>query len=155
MDGNSVLPPTRASSSHRNEAPLSRNHTRQSSVSSESSRDSISSAQQAILPAIIADTIQPPILTFTQPYVPKTNPPYPVDALARSFPKPTEELDVKEALSRKPGRWTLAHYIKETPVRDPEEVREQDREKIARDMEAKKQELLRAREEIQKMALPK
>lgn len=62
---------------------------------------------------------------------------------------------MREALSRKPGKWTLRHYIAETPVRDPEEARQKDSHKTAGELEATKQELLRAKEEIRKMALPK
>lgn len=78
-----------------------------------------------------------------------------MDPLTREYPRPIEDLDVREALERKPGRWTLGHYIKATPVRSLQEAREWDPEKVARDMEAKKQELMRAKDEIRGLTLPK
>ncbi|KAK3191082.1 hypothetical protein K4F52_003032 [Lecanicillium sp. MT-2017a] len=34
-------------------------------------------------------------------------PVHPLPAVAREFPKPSEEVNVDEALSRQPGRWTI------------------------------------------------
>ncbi|CAN8097255.1 unnamed protein product [Discula destructiva] len=158
MDAYSKLPSGWSSSPLEDTAHFQdHSYARQSSFSSESSeisRASASSAQQE-LPSITIVSKQPPSGEFTESLLPKPDPAYPVDPLARKYPKPVKELDVREALDRKPGRWTLGHYINQNLVRDPEEVHKKDKEMIAKDFEAKKQELLRAREEIRRMALPK
>lgn len=100
-------------------------------------------------------TKQPPTEKFAESLYPKPEQSYPVDPLTRNYPKPTEDLNVREALSRKPGRWTLGHYIHESPVRNSQEVQERDPDKVARDMEAKKQELLRVKEEMRALSFPK
>lgn len=128
-------------------------HSRQSSISSQQSGASTSSAQHAVESSVL--TKQPPTAEFTELLQPRPEPSHPIDPLAREYPKPIEELDVREALNRKPGRWTLGHYIRETPVRSAQESREQDPEKVVRDIEAKKQEMLRARDEIRALFLPK
>lgn len=112
-------------------------NSRKSSISSQISGASATSAQ------------------FSESLYPRPEPSYPVDPLAREYPKPTKDLDVREALNRKPGKWTLGHYIKETPVRNSQQVNERDPDKIARDLEAKKQELLKAKEEIRALSFPK
>lgn len=128
-------------------------HSRKSSISSQDSGVSASSAQRAVESSAL--TKQLPTAGLTESLYPRNEPCYPIDPLAREYPKPAKDLDVREALNRKPGRWTLGHYIKETPVRDSQQARECNSEKVARDMEAKKQELLRAREEIRALSLPK
>ncbi|ROV98434.1 hypothetical protein VMCG_07126 [Cytospora schulzeri] len=75
---------------------------------------------------------------------------YPVDPLSRTFPKPTEEVNVAEMLERKPLKWTVGHYIK-TPTREVSDPFE-DKEKIAQDMEARKRELLAAKEELRRLS---
>lgn len=126
---------------------------RKSSISSQHSGASATSAQHAVESAGL--TKQPPTAQFSDSLYPRPEPSYPVDPLAREYPKPTQDLDVREALNRKPGKWTLGHYIKETPVRNSQQAHERDPEKIARDMEAKKQELLKAKEQIRALSLPK
>ncbi|KAJ4391404.1 hypothetical protein N0V93_005021 [Gnomoniopsis smithogilvyi] len=133
--------------------PWEHKHSRQSSISSQHSGASASSAQRAVESSIL--TKPQPMTEFTESPHLETESCYPIDPLARKYPKPTEDLDVREALNRKPGRWTLGHYIKGTTVRDSQEARERDPAKVARDMETKKQELLRAREEMRRLSLPK
>ncbi|KAJ4425013.1 hypothetical protein N0V82_000295 [Gnomoniopsis sp. IMI 355080] len=128
-------------------------HSRKSSISSQNSGTSASSAQRAVESSALIK--QSPTAGFTDSFHPRPEPSYPVDPLARQYPKPAEDLDVREALNRKPGRWTLGHYIKDTPVRDSPQARECDSEKVARDMEVKKQELLRAKEEMRALFLQK
>ncbi|ROV89559.1 hypothetical protein VSDG_08544 [Cytospora chrysosperma] len=77
-------------------------------------------------------------------------PAYPVDPLSRQFPKPTDEVNVAEMLERKPLKWTVGHYIK-TPTREVSDPFE-DKEKIAQDMEARKRELLAAKEELRRLS---
>lgn len=134
--------------------------TRQSSYSSEASGASSTGFQQALqsYPAV-GNTFTTPITTQTPATNTETKPEprsdrHPIDALARDYPKPIKELDVREALNRKPGRWTLGHYIKETPVLNFEEAREKDKARVAREQQARKEELTRAKEELRKMALP-
>lgn len=155
MDTYSIYPsaaPTETAQS-RSRAP-----TRQSSYSSESSGESSSSLQQALqsYPGVstTSTTPQPPVIDKEIKSATSTAR-HPIDPLARDYPKPAKELDVREALNRKPGRWTLGHYIKETPVLDFEEAREKDKERVEREQEARKEEMLRAKEELRKMALPK
>lgn len=75
---------------------------------------------------------------------------YPVDPLSRTFPKPSEEVNLDELLERKPLKWTVGHYIK-TPTREHSDPFE-DKEKIAHDMEARKRELLAAKEELRRLS---
>lgn len=128
-------------------------NSRKSSISSQISGASATSAQHAVESSGLAK--QPPTAQFSESLYPRPEPSYPVDPLAREYPKPTEDLDVREALNRKPGKWTLGHYIKETPVRNSQQVNERNPDKIARDMEAKKKELLKAKEEIRALSFPK
>lgn len=75
---------------------------------------------------------------------------YPVDPMSRTFPKPTEEVNLDELLERKPLKWSLGHYIK-TPTREQSDPFE-DKEKIALDIEARKRELLAAKEEMRRLS---
>lgn len=153
--------PTEAPENH------SRTSTGLSSTSSESSGASSgassSSLQQALqsypgvhpTKTVATTTPAPATNTLSKPAVPSApSAPsahnHPMDPLQCAYPKPTEELDMNEALNRTPGRWTLAHYIKKTPVLDFEEAR------IAREREheANKEGLRRAKEELGKMTLP-
>lgn len=160
MDTYSIYPNPQSTETSQNP---SRTPTRQSSVSSSSSKNSLSSLQQALqsYPAAAAaatNTSTSTSTTTTTAPASHTKFPsaaHPIDPLSRDYPKPTEELNVREALDRKPRKWTLAHYIKETPVLDFEEAREKDRERIAREREERKQELLHAKEELRRMMLPK
>ncbi|KAF6820450.1 hypothetical protein CSOJ01_00706 [Colletotrichum sojae] len=57
----------------------------------------------------------------------------PLPPLSREFPKPAEEIDVAEALSRKPGRWTLQGTLavsRPAPVVDEEKVKAQRRQNL-------------------------
>lgn len=159
MDTYSIYPNPQSTETSQNP---SRTPTRQSSVSSSSSKNSLSSLQQALqsYPAAAAAATNTSTSTSTTTTAPASHTKFPsaahpIDPLSRDYPKPTEELNVREALDRKPRKWTLAHYIKETPVLDFEEAREKDRERIAREREERKQELLHAKEELRRMSLPK
>ncbi|EGR50645.1 uncharacterized protein TRIREDRAFT_120702 [Trichoderma reesei QM6a] len=64
-------------------------------------------------------------------------------ALSRDFPKPTNEVDVKEALERQPGRWSLQGQIKANNMRaQSAALRLDDKEGKARAFEEAKRELL-------------
>lgn len=57
----------------------------------------------------------------------------PVPPLSRDFPKPAEEIDVAEALARKPGRWTLQGTLavsRPAPVVDEEKLKAQRRQNL-------------------------
>ena len=71
----------------------------------------------------------------------------PSDPLSRNYPVPEKELDLDEMLARPPKKWTLGHYLKETPVREvPPPV--QTKEKRALELAAAKKELLREWEDL-------
>lgn len=66
-----------------------------------------------------------------------------VDPLARTFPKPTEDVDLDEMLARKPLKWTVGHYVKEAATREWSRPPAEDKDRLAQDMEAKKEEIRR------------
>ncbi|OHE94662.1 hypothetical protein CORC01_10063 [Colletotrichum orchidophilum] len=77
----------------------------------------------------------------------------PLPPLSRDFPKPTAEIDVEEALSRKPGRWTVRGAIAvERPVQvvDEEKIKAQRRKAL----EDAKKELFAASEALKNVPLP-
>lgn len=123
--------------------------TRHSSVSSESSEASASSAHRALQSSALAN--HPPALSHS---VPGLHKPAQVDPLSRVFPKPAQEINVLEALAREPLKWSLGHYIKKAPMGDLD-GQIQDKEKAARDKDAKKRLLMEAKEEIRRLSLPK
>lgn len=127
-------------------------HSRQSSISSESSGASASSAQRAVESSAVTEA--PPTTDFLEHPLPPAIPASQMDPLSREYPKPTEEVNVSEMLKRTPMKWTLGHYIKETPIRKSLSPRE-DREQATRNLEDKKNELLKAKEEMRKLSIPK
>lgn len=130
-------------------------HSRQSSISSESSGTSASSAEKALAnhPAVVK---QEPTPDFTASLKPAPVPTSQLDPLSREYPKPTEEINVSEMLNRKPHKWSLGYYINETPIRSPSpSPSRKDPELAAREMEKSKRELLEAREEIGRLSIPK
>jgi hypothetical protein len=69
--------------------------------------------------------------------------------MTRHFPKPAEELSVEEMLSRPPQKHSLGHYVKNArDVKAPVV----DKAKQAREFEEAKKELLRAKDELQKLS---
>lgn len=126
-------------------------HSRQSSISSESSGVSTSSAQRAVQSSVAA-TQSASVSSVS--FALQPDPAYPIDPLSRDYPKPTGEVNLDEMLARKPKKWTLGHYITETSTRKlPNPV--EDKQQIVQDLEAKKRELLDAKEYIQKLTIPK
>ncbi|KAF3770000.1 hypothetical protein M406DRAFT_325476 [Cryphonectria parasitica EP155] len=117
--------------------PSEHTRSRQSSISSNDSGASAGSAGQQAPPPFHASLAEQQL-----------------DPLSRAYPKPAQEIDVREALARKPMKWTLGHYFKETPTREPH-AQTVDRATRALDLEAKKRELLKAKDEIRMLALPK
>ncbi|KFA62661.1 hypothetical protein S40285_07848 [Stachybotrys chlorohalonatus IBT 40285] len=67
-------------------------------------------------------------------------------ALARDFPKPAVDIDVKEALERQPGRWTIKGQMEANQKRiqqlQADDVAAAAKEKRAREFEATKRDLL-------------
>jgi len=55
-------------------------------------------------------------------------------------------------LARKPLKWSLGHYVKEAPTREPSKPLE-DKNRIFQDMEAKKREMLLVKEEIRRLSV--
>lgn len=71
-----------------------------------------------------------------------------LDAMSQAFPKPADDLPLEELLSRPPGKWSLGHYVKNArDVKRPPV----DKEKQARDFEAAKRDLLRAKAELENL----
>ena len=67
----------------------------------------------------------------------------PLPPLSRDFPRPVEEIDVKTALERQPGRWTIKGQIEANMRRAQQNMDDEAaKEKRARDFEAAKRELL-------------
>lgn len=124
---------------------------RKSSISSNSSGASASSAQQAVdASAAVAEQPATSLLPLLSNPVPAPQ----VDPLSRDYPKPTEEVNVAEMLSRKPMKWSVNHYIKETAaLRAASTPTVEDRGRAARELEDRKRELLAAKEEIRRLAL--
>ncbi|KAL2128045.1 hypothetical protein VTI74DRAFT_9792 [Chaetomium olivicolor] len=76
-----------------------------------------------------------------------------LDTMSRSFPKPAHEPSLDELLARKPPKWSLGHYVKNARVRaDVAAEQQQQEEERARKFEEAKRELLRAKEEIERLA---
>lgn len=79
-----------------------------------------------------------------------TKPSEKLDAMSRTFPKPAEDIPLAELLLRPPGKWSLGHYVKNArDVKRPVV----DKEKQAKDFEAAKRELLRAKAELENLGL--
>ncbi|KAM6488024.1 hypothetical protein HDV62DRAFT_9837 [Trichoderma sp. SZMC 28011] len=67
----------------------------------------------------------------------------PLPPLSREYPKPVNEIDVKEALERQPGRWSIQGQMKANQIRAQHAaLRPEDKDQKARDFEAAKRELL-------------
>jgi hypothetical protein len=71
----------------------------------------------------------------------------PLEPLSRTFPAPTHEPSLDELLARKPGKWSLGHYVKNARVR--EVVGGEDEEQRAKKFENIKRDLLRSKGEIE------
>ncbi|WYZ40570.1 hypothetical protein EsH8_IV_000911 [Colletotrichum jinshuiense] len=77
----------------------------------------------------------------------------PLPPLSREFPKPVEDIDVDEALARKPGRWTLKGALaveRSAPVVDEEKAKAQ----RLKALEDAKKELFAASEVLKTVPLP-
>ncbi|KAK2058153.1 hypothetical protein LY76DRAFT_66474 [Colletotrichum caudatum] len=73
--------------------------------------------------------------------------------LSREFPKPTEEINVEEALARKPGRWTVRGALaveRPAQVVDEEKLKTQRRQAL----EDAKRELFAASETLKTATFP-
>jgi hypothetical protein len=115
-----------------------------------SSVDSSSSAEQAVRSSAAATPPSPSSTSFHSSANQKGD----IDPLTRTFPKPSEEVDLDEMLSRKPLKWTLGHYVKEASMREQTKPVE-DRHRLAQDMEAKKKEMLAVKEEMRQISAGK
>ncbi|OLN93944.1 hypothetical protein CCHL11_03380 [Colletotrichum chlorophyti] len=77
----------------------------------------------------------------------------PLPPLSRDFPKPTKEIDVAEALNRKPGRWTVQGALaveRAVPVVDEDKAKAQRRKAL----EEAKRELFAASEALKTVPMP-
>ncbi|KAM3503958.1 hypothetical protein MY10362_003865 [Beauveria mimosiformis] len=50
------------------------------------------------------------------------NPNHPLPAYARDYPKPTGEINIDEALNRKPGRWTFRGTVEANLKKQPRSI---------------------------------
>ncbi|KAM3505277.1 hypothetical protein MY11210_008039 [Beauveria gryllotalpidicola] len=50
------------------------------------------------------------------------NPNHPLPAYARDYPKPTGEINIDEALNRKPGRWTFRGTVEASLKKQPRSI---------------------------------
>ncbi|RFU78935.1 hypothetical protein TARUN_3289 [Trichoderma arundinaceum] len=67
----------------------------------------------------------------------------PLPPLSREYPIPARDIDVKEALERQPGRWSIQGQIKANQMRAQNAAaRPEDKDRKTRDFEAAKRELL-------------
>lgn len=115
-------------------------------TSPRSSMSSTISAQSDLINSVTAaakSAVAKPETIPSRPQIVK------VDTMSRTFPKPTEEVSLEELLARKPHKWALGHWVENArPVRVPVV----DKETMAKEFEKEKMELLRAKEELQKLA---
>lgn len=146
----SAVEATQTSSPGNMDIPRAPRSRRSSVASGTSSVDSSSSAEQAMRSSAAA-TPSSPSSSSSQCSAEQTGD---VDPLSRTFPKPTEDVDLDEMLARKPLKWTLGHYVKEAATREPSKPAE-DKDRLAQDMEAKKREMLAVKEEIRRLSAGK
>ncbi|TPX12060.1 uncharacterized protein E0L32_007175 [Thyridium curvatum] len=111
-----------------------------------SHRSSISSGSTDL--AEVARPAQPSRVTTSSSQAPQA----PVDPLSREYPKPAAEIDVAEALTREPRKWTLAHWAKNAKDTQPATL---SKEIQARKFEEAKKELLKARAEMAALSFGK
>lgn len=75
------------------------------------------------------------------------------EPMSRAFPKPEHEPTLDELLARKPGKWSLGHYVKNARERRQKPaVGETEAQERARKFEETKRALRRAKEEIESRA---
>ncbi|KAK5990005.1 hypothetical protein PT974_08268 [Cladobotryum mycophilum] len=73
----------------------------------------------------------------------------PLPPLSREFPKPEDEVDVKAALQRQPGRWSIKGQIEAAQRRTNQPSSPVDeKERRSRDLEAAKRQLMAFHETI-------
>lgn len=124
---------------------------RHNSVSSESSGTSGTNAKDAAQSIVLA---KPPVSSSTNRLTYQPTSCYCNDPLSRDYPKPTGEVNLDEMLARKPTKWSLAHYIKQRPIREPPNPMNAE-QGVVQDLAIKKRELLEAKEQIQRLNIPK
>lgn len=116
-----------------------------------SHRSSVSSGSDFILPDAAERPVQPRTTTesSTSTTTSTTSPMKrnPIDPLSRDYPIPAKEIDLDEMLARPPKKWTLGHYLKETPLRETAPA-VQDKEKRALELAAAKKDLLQGWENL-------
>ncbi|KAF9874111.1 hypothetical protein CkaCkLH20_08483 [Colletotrichum karsti] len=96
--------------------------------------------------------IQRPAVT-SAPVKPKAANPLP--PLSRDFPKPTEEIDVAEALSRKPGRWSIQGTITAKNARVfPPVDEEKEKAKRQQNLADVKKSLFAAKDSLKDIPMP-
>ncbi|KAJ4292330.1 hypothetical protein N0V88_005962 [Collariella sp. IMI 366227] len=72
------------------------------------------------------------------------------EPMSRSFPAPAEEPSMDELLARKPGKWSLGHYVKNAREATHPQAKEGEEEERKRKFEEVKGALRRAKEEMEK-----
>ncbi|KAI9166680.1 hypothetical protein HJFPF1_02794 [Paramyrothecium foliicola] len=95
-----------------------------------------------------ASTPGPQSMDFAEAFASKT-PTNPLPALSRDFPRPVQEVDVKTALERQPGRWTIKGQMEANLRRSQQNADDEaEKEKRAREFEAAKRELLASHDSL-------
>lgn len=82
-----------------------------SGISPESRRSSASSVSTAASSVSSTKPVTEANLETSPSVFVSDAPVHPLPAYARDFPKPTSEINIAEALQRKPGRWTISGAI--------------------------------------------
>lgn len=73
------------------------------------------------------------------------------DPLLREFPKPPEQVDIEEMLTRPPGKWSLGHYFNKSRHAAKETTLKPTLEDRKGELEEAKKQLIAARNEIRQL----
>ncbi|TLD23205.1 hypothetical protein PspLS_07301 [Pyricularia sp. CBS 133598] len=73
------------------------------------------------------------------------------DPLLREFPKPPEQVDIEEMLTRPPGKWSLGHYFNKSRHAAKETMLKPTLEDRKGELEEAKKQLIAARNEIRQL----
>jgi hypothetical protein len=72
--------------------------------------------------------------------------------LRQTFPKPTDDIDMEQAMNSRPGRWSFKGQVKQQQEREAEQERRAASDKAAgkqrEDMEAAKRDLMKSFAEL-------
>ena len=74
---------------------------------------------------------------------------WPLSPLDKDFPKPKEDINIQDALGRKPGRWTITGQMEANQQREQHMSEEAAKKKRHADFEATKKALLASNQVLQ------